>query len=899
MATFKQQISILQLTLAMFNAAPGRVFLDKLSLALDEKDTIASLADNFAGNDLFFGKHYPPFSYFENPTLFINQIIQDFTDNKLSSSNREKAVQFITERMENGMAEDELIGEITQLLSAIPYSDRDWGEIALFYDSVAISIIIDNLVGNTIAKDKKDLVANDLLNQLKAGQSFGKMVEGLINTLDSFDHSDAVWGDVATLFDNKIEISKYFSIEKKSSLTYFPLLKTVLNNITSDKESVTQAKTDVDSILAANFNLSDLDGNNGFRLAGITEKDYSGSSVSSAGDFNGDGFNDFMIGAPKADPNGSRSGSVYVVFGQSTYPNSLFPLSALNGKNGFRIDGLEEYDQLGVPVNSAGDVNGDGFSDLIISTRNAGNLYGSGISYVILGRSFPIESFNLSELNGKNGFRLVGENEYDYSGHSVSSAGDINGDGFDDLIIGAPGTYANKIASSCYILFGKSSSFEATINLSELNGKNGFRIDGPLTSRTGQQVRKIGDINGDGFDDIAFYSLNYETESYASIHVLFGKASNFDANVNVNVNVNDINGKNGFSINGARISHNPGDINGDGFNDLVISTYPDSFKSLSFVYVIYGKNAEFPRTLDINNLSPNDGFQLTIPGLTGNIGNLISIGDFNSDSFDDLIIEIFAEYGNDDPKISYVVYGQPSNLVTEINLSNLKGSDGFQVNRDNQDIFARSINNIGDINGDGFDDLIIGAAYADPDGKYNAGSSYVLFGGSSVGEVIHRGSTGVDFLIGTPSDDRFTAGIGDDSMDGKGEKDVFHGGAGNDKMMISDLNFQLVDGGSGQDTLSLEGHQLNFDLANFRNRINSIETINLTGSGDNTLTFSALDLLNLSDTSNTLTVDGNTGDHVVVRHGNWVNNGIKEGYQIYSYNAAVLKVGINVATEFL
>jgi hypothetical protein len=118
---------------------------------------------------------------------------------------------------------------------------------------------------------------------------------------------------------------------------------------------------------AATINLSTLDGTNGFRLDGVAAFDLSGISVSSAGDVNGDGFDDLIVGADVgADPNGSNSGSSYVVFGKSGGFAATINLSTLDGTNGFRLDGVAANDRSGRSVSSAGDVNGDGFDDLIV-----------------------------------------------------------------------------------------------------------------------------------------------------------------------------------------------------------------------------------------------------------------------------------------------------------------------------------------------------------------------------------------------------------------------------------------------------------------------------------------------------------------------------------------------------
>ena len=244
---------------------------------------------------------------------------------------------------------------------------------------------------------------------------------------------------------------------------------------------------------------------NGFRLNGVAPGDSSGFAVSAAGDVNGDGIGDVLVGAFRADPNNRGSaGASYVVFGRDTgpFPASL-ELSDLDGTNGFRLDGAAG-DRSGIAVSSAGDVNGDGLADLLIGADGESpNRDRPGASYVVFGRDtgpFPA-TFDLSSLDGTNGFRLNGVAAGERSGSRVSAAGDVNGDGLADFLIGAFAAGPNgAFSGASYVVFGRDTRFPATLGrLSSLDGTNGFRVNGVAAGDySGFAVSAAGDVNGWG-----------------------------------------------------------------------------------------------------------------------------------------------------------------------------------------------------------------------------------------------------------------------------------------------------------------------------------------------------------------------------------------------------------------
>jgi hypothetical protein len=475
--------------------------------------------------------------------------------------------------------------------------------------------------------------------------------------------------------------------------------------------------------------------------------DQSGRAVSAAGDINGDGIDDLIIGAYRADPSGSDSGSSYVVFGRTGGVVSAINLSTLNGSNGFRLDGVASGDRSGRAVSAAGDINGDGIDDLIIGARgaNPNGVTNAGSSYVVYGRSGSFASaINLSTLDGSNGFRLDGVAAYDYSGFAVSAAGDINGDGIDDLIIGAYYASPNGVANagSSYVVFGRNAGgFASAIHLSTLDGSTGFRLDGVAAENlSGITVSVAGDINGDGIDDLIIGAYRADPNGVndaGSSYVVFGRSGGFASAINLAT----LDGSSGFRLDGVAAGDTSGfaasaggDINGDGIDDLIIGASradPNGVNDAGSSYVAFGRSGSFAPAIDLSTLNGSTGFRLDGVAVSDLSGRAVSTaGDINGDGIDDLIIGAYrADPSGSDSGSSYVAFGSSGSFASAIHLSTLDGINGFRLDGVAEgDFSGRAVSAGGDINGDGIDDLIIGAHLADPDGVNLAGSSYVVFG---------------------------------------------------------------------------------------------------------------------------------------------------------------------------
>ncbi|HIJ84799.1 MAG TPA: hypothetical protein HPQ00_11450 [Magnetococcales bacterium] len=224
-----------------------------------------------------------------------------------------------------------------------------------------------------------------------------------------------------------------------------------------------------------------------------------------------------------------------------------------------------------------------------------------------------------------------------------------------------------------------------------------------------------------------------------------------------------------------------------------------------------------------------------------------------------MIVSAFtADPGGSNTGASYVIFGKASGFTSQLDLSTLDGSTGFRLDGvATGDVSGRSVSTAGDINQDGFSDLLIGASHADQGGS-DSGTSYIFFGGNLTGA-----STTAQTLTGTVGADILRGGLGNDTLTGGGGADVLIGGAGNDILAVSDATFKRIDGGGNTDTLRLEGtgFHLNLTTTGQASHIHDIELIDLqSGSGAHTLTLAARYVSQIAGAGSDLRIMGDGGD---------------------------------------
>ena len=290
-------------------------------------------------------------------------------------------------------------------------------------------------------------------------------------------------------------------------------------------------------------------------FVGEQDHDAAGSGLSGAGDFDGDGFHDVVVGARQNDGGGYHAGAAYLVLGSAS-PSDL-SLEDADAK----FTGEMDDDKAGCSVAGAGDVDGDGFGDLLVGAygSDSGGI-DAGAAYLILGSATP-SHFLLSDADAL----LIGEADDDRAGITVSRAGDFDGDGFEDLLVGAyKHDGGGEDAGAAYLVLG--SPALATMSLADADALlAGEHAD----DYAGASVAGAGDVNCDGFEDILVGAPRDDTDGDdgGAAYLLLGAASPVSLMLDeANAKFTDESGEAGTDVAGA------GDVDGDGFEDMLIGT---------------------------------------------------------------------------------------------------------------------------------------------------------------------------------------------------------------------------------------------------------------------------------------------------------------------------------------
>jgi hypothetical protein len=418
-----------------------------------------------------------------------------------------------------------------------------------------------------------------------------------------------------------------------------------------------------------------------------SDQDYAsfGFSVGTAGDVNGDGYDDVIVGAPYYDNGNADEGSAFVYHGSA---------SGLSTTPDWTAESNRAFTNFGHSVGTAGDVNGDGFDDVVVGAPYADHFQGDeGVAYVYHGSA--------SGLSTSADWTAESDQRSALFGWSVGTAGDVNGDGFDDLVVGAL-YYDNGQTDE-----GRAFAYHGSAL--GLSTAADWTAEGDQTSAYfGNSVGTAGDVNGDGYADVIVGSFGYRPVYSGAAFAFHGSALGLATTPDWTARGDHKNAYFGQSVGTAR------DVNGDGFADVIVGApnYDDGPRFEGWAFAYHGSAA---------GLSTVANWTAESDQRSGSFGwSVGTAGDMNGDGFQDVIVGVlYYDNGQTDEGGAFAYHGSALGLSTTADWT--AESDEVLTN------FGYSVGSAGDVNGDGFDDVIVGAPYFD-NNQADEGWAFVYHG---------------------------------------------------------------------------------------------------------------------------------------------------------------------------
>jgi hypothetical protein len=500
-----------------------------------------------------------------------------------------------------------------------------------------------------------------------------------------------------------------------------------------------------------------------------------GGALAPAGDVNGDGLDDFIVGQyARTDPGATgRNGAAFVVFGKAD-TEDVASESLLSGAgNGFVIQGGVDDHGVGYSVSGAGDFNGDGLSDLILSVPTLNRSSPDDLTqppsgaFVVFGKvdHAPVRLADIAA--GIGGFALIADTPGEYWGFRAVGVGDVNGDGLDDIGLGLANPEATD-PGHIWIVFGQRNP-APTLSPADIEADPalGFAIDAARPRDSAEAVGRVGDVDGDGIDDLVLRA------PYATVG---GPAREQPVSADVP---------------GVDAGASPVDAGTSGAEPGAMGT-ADTAPLKGAVYVLFGRSGAASRVglIDLEQGAAT-GFSINGPAPNAYAGSSTSAGDLDGDGISDLVVSTLSSATAGQ---AFVIFGGPER--TSIDLAAPPPGRVFSISGSGYTC-DQTISG-SDFNGDGLDDLLVSAVIY-PNAPQAAGGAYVAFSWDMRGSLAGRAQP----LIGT---------------------------AGNDVFDLPILSTVVVRGGNGTDTLRAGSETPLVDLRPL-GRYQSIEVIDVRGGG--------------------------------------------------------------------